>query len=59
MTESLQNKNKITKLPKKEAGGDEKHVYFFTRPSIPCLPADRQCAIMIALDHRLPSAHFK
>ncbi len=29
MTESLQNKNKLTK---KEAGGDEKHVYFFIRP---------------------------
>ncbi len=33
MTESLQNKKKITELPKKEAGGDEKHVYFFTRPN--------------------------
>ncbi len=26
------NKKKITTLPKKEAGGDEKHVYFFTQP---------------------------
>ncbi len=34
MTESLQNKKKITKLPKKEAGGDEKHAYFFTRPNL-------------------------
>ncbi len=32
MTESLPNKKKITKFPKKEAGGDERHVYFFTRP---------------------------
>ncbi len=28
MTESLQNKKKITKLLKQEAGGEEKHVYF-------------------------------
>ncbi len=28
MTESLQNKKKITKLSKKEAGGDEKHGFF-------------------------------
>ena len=32
MTESLQNKKKITELFKKEAGGDEKHVYFYTWP---------------------------
>ena len=32
VTETLQNKNKITKLSKQEAGGDQKHVYFFTRP---------------------------
>ena len=34
MTESFQNKKKMTKLSKKEAGGDEKHVYFFTRPKV-------------------------
>ena len=33
MTESLQNTKKMTKLSKKDAGGDEKHVYFFTRPN--------------------------
>ena len=32
MTESLQNKMKITKLSKKEAGGGEKHDYYFTPP---------------------------
>ncbi len=29
MTESLQNKNKITNLSRKEAGGDEKHMFIF------------------------------
>ncbi len=32
MQESLQNKNKIAILSKKEAGGNKKHVCFFTRP---------------------------
>ncbi len=40
MTESLQIKKKITKLSKKEAGGEEKHVYFFTRPYIIFLTCD-------------------
>ena len=30
MPESWQNKKKITKLSKKEAGGDKKHVYICT-----------------------------
>ncbi len=33
MTESLQNNLENSKLSKKEAGGDKKHVYFFTRPN--------------------------
>ena len=32
MTESLQNKKKMTKVPKIQAGWDEKHVYFLTWP---------------------------
>ena len=37
MTESLQNKKKLmkqSKLSKKEAGGDVKHVYYFTQPNV-------------------------
>ena len=39
MTESLQNKKKIGKSSKKEEGGDEKHVFSFTRPKIACIYA--------------------
>ncbi len=34
MTESLENKNQITKLSNNEAGRDKKHVYFFTQSNI-------------------------
>ena len=34
MTESLQNKKKIEKSSKKEEGGDEKHIFSFTRPKM-------------------------
>ena len=35
MTERLQNKKKNAKSSKKEAGGDEKHVFLFTWPNHP------------------------
>jgi len=34
MTERLQNKNKNAKSSKKEVGGDEKHVFLFSRPKM-------------------------
>ena len=33
-SKNLQNKKKYEKSPKKEEGGDDKHVYFFIRPYI-------------------------